>query len=253
MYINKKQHYLSHALFWAAAIHAASYLALGIIRKMTKLKDPSAPYITNSAVTAGQLIVSALQVMLIAIVFVGAWEKVKKTLSVIDETDRLQMAVLQKEAMGAKTPALTGDAIEKLLELWGAILIAIRMVYDICSLVYRKFVMDLMTISDVSGEGSSSFTAIYNNTHGFKYVGMLIAILLGTFMTAIFLDDNLLKIISMILMVFFLLSFVLLGMQMITVGTYSVGIVWTSVIFHFVETVGLFVLGLYLRKKYIGL
>ena len=251
MYVNRKEHYLSNSLFWAAGIHVMSDLALFLIRKYVPKADASLPDISNTSVMIGQIAVAAIQVILMAIVFITAYDKIKKDMSVVEESDRLKMAVLQKEAMGNKVPALTGNSICRLLELWGAILVAVRMVYDICSLVYRRFIADLIDYSDsITNE---DFVTIYNNTHGFKYIGLLIALLLGSLMTGIFLNDKLIKVITMILMAFFLLSFVLLEMQTITFGGYRIGIVWTSVIFHLIETLGLVGLGLYLRKKYIGL
>ncbi|SFC22679.1 hypothetical protein [Butyrivibrio sp. YAB3001] len=253
MYVNKKEHYLSRSLYLSAAIHIFSNLIMAVIRKVSQGANPNGPDMANQMVLLGQIIVSTIQVIMIAIVFVGAYEHLRKALSVVEESDRLRMAVLQQEIMGSKVPTLTGDDICKLMELWGVILIAVRMVYDICSMVYRRFVMDLLDLGVTSESSNESFVTIYNNTHGFKYIGLLVAILIGVMMTGIFLNDRLLKVISMILMTFFIFSFVILGMRTVTIGGYSVGIVWTSVIFHLVETVGLFVLGFYLRKKYIGL
>ncbi|WP_026652629.1 hypothetical protein [Butyrivibrio proteoclasticus] len=263
MYINRKTHYLSTALFWAAGIHVFSNAILGTVRYLVGKSETLSsigPQMTNTVNIGAQMAVSAMQVICMTVVFISAFDKLKKSLSVISESDRLQMAVLQQEVLGKGLPTLTGDSIGKLLELWGIILIGVRMVYDICSIVYRKFVMDLVSMSSaVSGAARSavvttnSFVEIYNNTHGFKYIGLLVAILLGIMTTGIFLNDKILKFITMILMAFFLLSFVLLGMQTFNLGGYSVGIVWTSVIFHLVETLGLLGLGIYLRKKYVGL
>ena len=252
MYVNRKEHYLSNSLFWAAGIHVFSNLALFAVRRLVPRASSDLPDLANPGIMVGQIAVAAIQVILMAIVFISSYDKVKKAMSVVEESDRLKMAVLQKEAMGNKAPALTGNSICRLLELWGAILVAVRMVYDICSLVYRRFIADLIDYGSDS-ISSEDFVAIYNNTHGFKYIGLLIALLLGSLMTGIFLNDKLIKVITMILMAFFLLSFVLMEMQTISFGGYRIGIVWTSVIFHLIETLGLIILGFYLRKKYIGL
>ena len=53
--------------------------------------------------------------------------------------------------------------------------------------------MDYSSVSDVTAE---QFVAIYNNTHGFKYIGLLIALLIGVLMTGIFLNDRLLKVVK---------------------------------------------------------
>ena len=253
MYVNRKAHYLSNSLFWAAGIHMTANIILGIARYIARIQNSTVPDMENSAIWASQVFISAVQVLVMACIFVRAYDRLKKAMSVVEEEDQLRMALLQQEIMGSKLPALTADSIAKLLEHWGAILVGIRMVYDICSLVYRRFIADLIDYSEASEVTTEQFVAIYNNTHGFKYVGLLIALLIGVLMTGIFLNDRLLKIITLILMTFFLFSFVILGMHTLSVGGYSVGIVWTSVIFHLVETVGLFLLGLYLRKHYVGL
>lgn len=252
MYINRKAHYLSNSLFWAAGIHMIAYAVLLIVRRIARMQDSTVPDMENTVIWTSQMAVSVMMILFLAYIFITAYEKLRKAMSVVDEADQLRMAVLQQEIMGDKRPTLTADSIAKLLELWGAILVGVRMVYDICSLVYRRFIADLMDYSSASEVTAEQFVAIYNNTHGFKYIGLLIALLIGVMMTGIFLNDRLLKVVTLILMTFFLFSFVLLGMHTLSVGGYSVGIVWTSVIFHLVETVGLFLLGLYLRRHYVG-
>ena len=51
----------------------------------------------------------------------------------------------------------------------------------------------------------------------------------------------------------FLASFAALQMQTVFFMGHEVGIVWTSIIYHATETIGLLVLALYLSKKYKGL
>ncbi len=94
---------------------------------------------------------------------------------------------------------------------------------------------------------------VYNNTHGFKYIGMFIAVMPGTIMTAIFLRDRLLKLICAGVTIFFMLAFVVVNMGSINLFGMSVGIVWTSIIFHISETVGMMGLAVYLSKMYRGL
>lgn len=253
MYINKKEHFLSSALFAAAVVHIIANIASVVARRILRAKYSSVPDMDNTAIFISQVVIAALLILVMAYIFIHAYDKLYKSMSVVGENDRMKMAVLQQEIMGNKIPALTGESIGKLLELWGVILVGIRMVYEICSMVYRQFISDLVDMSMSSDTAGEEFVTMYNNTHGFKYIGLLIAISLGAIMTGIFLNDRFLKVATMIIMLFFLLSFVLLGMHTVSIGGYSVGIVWTSVIFHFMETVGLLVLGLYLRKSYIGL
>ncbi len=90
-------------------------------------------------------------------------------------------------------------------------------------------------------------------THGFKYLSMLMAILLGVMMTAVFLHDRRLEIAVPVIAGLFLLAFGLLHMQKISLIGREIGIVWTSVIFHLTETIGLFGFSIYLAKHYTGL
>lgn len=228
-------------------------IILSIVRKLILSVDSSTPAMLNPYVLISQVVVSSVMVLAMAFVFLSSWLKVRKSLSVVEESDKLQMAVLQQEVLGKDIPALTGDALIELIELWGVILVGVRLVYDICSIVYRRFILELSNYDILGGLLSKDFVAIYNNTHGFKYISMLTALLLGAFITGIFLKDTVLKIVALLLISIFLFSFVLLGMHTISIGGYSIGIVWSSLIFHFTETFGLVGLGFYLRRKYIGL
>ncbi len=253
MFINKKTHYLSTSLFLASGIHILANFVLFIVRKIIVSGNFTAPAMVSTLAFTSQIVVSTIMILLMAFVFLSSWLKLQRSLSVVDESDKLQMAVLQQEVMGKDIPALSGESIIELIELWGVILVGVRLVYDICSIVYRRFILDLTGLSSSAGTGGQAFVAIYNNTHGFKYISILTALLLGIFITGIFLHDKLLKMVALFLISIFLLAFVLLGMHTVRIAGYSVGIVWSSIIFHFTETIGLVGLGFYLRKKYIGL
>ncbi|SDB68267.1 hypothetical protein [Butyrivibrio sp. INlla16] len=252
MFINRKTHYLSDSLFCASGIHLLANLILFIARQLIRSKNASRPDMLNSRILMSQFIVSSLMILVMAFVFVSKWRALKKSLSVVEESDKLKMAVLQQEVMGSSVPTLSGDAIIQLLELWGVILVGVRLVYDISSIVYRKFILNLTELADYTKELREQYVMIYNSSHGFKYISLLVALLLGLFMTGICLKDRLLKAMALLLISFFLISFVLLGMQTVTVGDYRIGIVWSSLIFHFTETFGLLGLGIYLRRRYVG-
>ena len=53
---------------------------------------------------------------------------------------------------------------------------------------------------------TDAYTSLYNLSHSFKYQGMLIALLLGVIMTAIFLDDRTLKLVAILAASVYLLS-----------------------------------------------
>ena len=82
---------------------------------------------------------------------------------------------------------------------------------------------------------------------------MFSAIILGMFVTAVFLKDRMLKIISVVLTVLFLLAFTIFQMVTFYTEIKIISIVWTSVIYHGLETVGLIIFSIYLSKHYKGL
>ena len=115
------------------------------------------------------------------------------------------MGRLQEEVFGTKLSALSADAIRRLLQIWAVILIGVEIVYDVTSTLYREFMLQLFSMELLTGGiFSGGFAVLYNSTHGFKYLGMLIAILLGIMMTGIFLNDRPLKAVAGILTLLFL-------------------------------------------------
>ncbi len=254
MYISRKEHYLSNSILFASFVHTASNLLKFVVRSIVRNYQNALPDMTDAIIWQCNALASWLELCLISLFMFSIWRELKKKLSVVSENDQLQMAVLQQEVLGKNTPTLMGTTIYQLLQLWACILIGARLIYYICSNVYRNFITDLgAAIASENGLTSDKFVSMYNNSHGFTYIGLLLAIQLGVITTGIFLKDRFLKISSIALMSFFLVSFVILGMQTVTFHGYSVGIVWTSVIFHLVETIGLFTVAMYLRKHYIGL
>ena len=254
MYISRKEHYLSNSIIFASIVHTASNLMKFAVRAIVRENESSLPDMADSVIWRSNALASWLELCLISLFLFTIWKELKKKLSLVKEGDQLQMAVLQQEILGKNTPTLMGDTIYKLLQLWACILIGARFIYYICSNVYRNFITELgKAIALENGLTSDKFVSMYNNSHGFTYIGLLIAIQLGVITSGIFLNDRLLKLAPIVLMSFFLVSFVILGMQTVTIHGYSIGIVWTSVIFHLVETIGLFTVGMYLRKHYVGL
>ena len=134
------------------------------------------------------------------------------------------------------------------------IFICAELIYDFTSIMYRRFIAILMSLFESdSSLTDSTFILLYNMTHGFKYLEILVAILLGVVMTGIFLNDKFLKLASLVVLILFLLSFSILQMQTVNLLGREIGIVWTSIIYHFTETLGLILLSAYLSKRYKGL
>ena len=55
------------------------------------------------------------------------------------------------------------------------------------------------------------------------------------------------------ILLLFLISFAVIQMQTVYLMGREIGIVWTSIIYHFTETLGIIFLSLYLNKRYKGL
>lgn len=223
-----------------------------IIRIIINRSNSMTPDMVNSFLWRIQTFLSFLEIAVIAGVFCFTWKKLTSYRDTIEADDRNEIGRLQEETFGGRLSSLSAEAIMQLLQIWAMILIGAETVYYISSLIYKRVTSQLMLmITDVTQY--NSFFSIYNQTHGFKYLAMLTAILLGVMMTAIFLRDRRLGIAVLIIAVLFLMAFGILQMQTITFTGREIGIVWTSVIFHLTETVGLFGFSVYLAKHYKGL
>ena len=162
------------------------------------------------------------------------------------------MGKLQEEFLGDKRSTLTVPAVAQLLEMWAVILIGAEIIYTISTIIYRRFTAQLLLMA-MGGSQYYTFMSVYNLSHGFKYLEMMTAILIGFFITAIFLKDTKIRVISVIVTIIFLIAFSIAQTNTVTLPGRTVGIVWTSVIFHLTETVGLLIFSLYLSRHYRGL
>ena len=220
----------------------------GLIRMIISRSENYAPDMLDPFLWKVQTVCSILKAATIIAVFITSYKKLLKRKNIVPKEDHAEMGILQREVFGSDLSTLSADDTEQLLMIWGVILGGAECVYYISSIIYRHFTAQLMMMA-VLGQQYDSFVPLYNLTHGFKYLEMMTAILLGVAMTAIFLRDRFLGLASGVIMVVFLVAFAALQMQ--SVG--QMVIVWTSVIFHLTETVGLFVLSIYLAKHYRGL
>ena len=253
MYFSSNKHILSRVIMASAVINVASAMLTGLIRIIISRKASLTPAMSDTVLWRVQIGASVLQLFLICGVFYYAFRKLGSYMNTVSDEDRAEMGRLQKEVFGDNLPALSSDAILRLLQIWAVILIGVELVYDITSSLYREFMIQLFNMELITGGiFSGGFTILYNSTHGFKYLGMLIAILLGIMMTGIFLNDRPLKAVATVLTVLFLVAFAVFQMNTISIFGRAVGVVWTSVIFHATETVGLLTVALYLRTHYRG-
>ncbi len=237
----------------AALINIITAMISGLLRLILTRNDSITAAMADEISWIIQVIISALQLILLCFLFYYAFRKLGRYMKTVAVDDREAMGKLQEEVFGTKLSVLSAEATRRLLQIWAVILIGVELIYDITSSLYREFVMQLFNMELLTGGiFSGGFTILYNSTHGFKYLGMLIAILLGIMMTGIFLDDRLLKTVASVLAVLFLIAFSVFQMNTISIFGRMVGVVWTSVIFHATETVGLLTVAVYMRTHYQG-
>lgn len=255
MYINVKKHILSSAILKVALVRIIAALLEGAARMLIQKIDAASPDMMDSVLWNLQLVNSCMQMIATAIIFLVALGKLSHYMKVIPVDDQDGFGSLQKEYLGRNNLAtLTVTSVSNLLELWAVIFIGAELIYDFTSIMYRRFIGMLMdALSQGSGMTDGTFVMLYNMTHGFKYLEILAAILLGIVMTGIFLNDKYLKLASFGILLIFLIAFGLFQMQTVYLMGREIGIVWTSLIYHFTETIGLVMLSLYLSKRYRGL
>ena len=252
MYFSRRMHLLSYCIMASALIQLAGSMIEGVIRMAVNRSGSFAPDMADIFLWRVQVGVTITQILAIAAVFFLSLKKLVRLKSVIEDDDYQEMGRLQEEFFEDRLSSLSADAIGQLLQIWAVILTGAECIYCVSSMIYRRFTIELM-LALAGGAAQGSFVSIYNLTHGFKYLEMMTAILLGVVMTAIFLKDRFLRMVAVAVAVLFLFSFGVFQMQTISLPSGEVGIVWTSVIFHLTETIGLFSLSLYLSKHYRGL
>lgn len=254
MYLSKKLHILTPAIMLTAVFNLLSELATGLARRLLAASPSLTPDMLDTKMWTCQSAFSILQLILTITVFLIARGKLSRLMKIIPREDWSEMGRLQSEMIKNNVATLSITEINQLLQVWAAILIGVEIVYDVTSSAYRSFVSQLVDIVDLSSPDTyNAFTTLYNSTHGFKYIGMLIAICIGILTTGIFLQDRWLIVSSIALTVLFLFAFVFIQSNTIILASRMVGVVWTSVIFHILQTAGLMVLSIYLYKKYRGL
>ncbi len=254
MYLSIKNHILSNAIMLAAIVRIIAAFLEGGVRLIMKKSTLLSPDMLDIYLWHSQIAISLVQIVVTALIFYLAYKKLNHYINLFDKDDLKRMGELQKEYFGDNLASLSVSSVNRLLQLWAVIFVGAELIYDFTSILYRRFIgMLIDALSLGEGMTDGTFVMLYNMTHGFKYLEILSAILLGVVMTGIFLNDRLLKLASLAILAVFLISFAVLQMQTVYLMGREVGIVWTSIIYHVTETIGLFLLSLYLSKKYKGL
>lgn len=250
----KYSHLLTKAIFIGAVCNIGETGLSTLLRIILGQDTSLTPDMLDKRLWSGQLIISFLQIAITAFAFYTSWKHLMEYKKRISPNDFAEVAKLKEDASEDTITRLSSYSVGQLIQLWAAVLVGAGIFYNITTLVYRGFiqeVIDLLNMADVASV--SGFVSLYNSSHGFKYMGMLIALLLGIFVTGVFLQDKVLKLSSLFITVLFLVSFTALEMNTLTLFSRLMGIVWTSVIFHLLHTIGLLALSAYLAFRYKGL
>ena len=247
MYISKKNHILTDAMICTAVINLCVTIIASVVRFVLGRNITNMPDMLDKAIVTTGNVLAIVRVILTTIVFVHAFKKMDKLRAVIPKDEYTEIAKLQEELNPNGISQLSSYSTSQLLQIWSFILIGVSFLQEMGGAMYQRFIA-MLSLS-VLESSSTEFVNIYNGTHGFKYMGMITAMIIAVFMTGVFIRDKMLKIAAICLMAVFILAFAVLQMHTVTLAGRTIGIVWTSVIYHAMDTVGLLILALYLRKK----
>jgi len=133
-----------------------------------------------------------------------------------------------------------------LLNIWGIVFVGVQIYYYLEMIFYDRILEDYFELVD-AGE---AYNAFYAGTHGFKYAPMFVGIMFGIAMTGIMLKDKFVIACALILSVLYLFFFGFQDMAFLSFRDTTVGIVLCSALFHCIQSVGILLLGIFLKLKY---
>ncbi len=133
-----------------------------------------------------------------------------------------------------------------LLNIWGIVFVGVQIYYYLEMIFYDRILEDYFELAD-AGE---AYNAFYASTHGFKYAPMFVGIMFGIAMTGIMLKDKFVIICSLVFSVLYLFFFGFQDMAFLSFRDTTVGIVLCSALFHIIQSVGILLLGVFLKLKY---
>jgi len=133
-----------------------------------------------------------------------------------------------------------------LLNIWGIVFVGVQIYYYLEMIFYDRILEDYFELVD-AGE---AYNAFYAGTHGFKYAPMFVGIMFGIAMTGIMLKDKFVIICALVLSVLYLFFFGFQDMAFLSFRNTTVGIVLCSALFHIIQSVGILLLGIFLKLKY---
>lgn len=138
---------------------------------------------------------------------------------------------------------------EQLLKIWAFALIVMQIVHELASVVYKDTMSKLLSIMMGAGFKMDVYAAIYIETHGLKYICMVTAIAVVTFVTAVLLDDAFLNFVAIGTMGLYISVIILFPSVEIVILGHELRIVWASVLYHLLETVGLICIAIHVNVQ----
>ncbi len=133
-----------------------------------------------------------------------------------------------------------------LLNIWGIVFVGVQIYYYLEMIFYDRVLEDYFELAD-AGE---AYNAFYASTHGFKYAPMFVGIMFGIAMTGIMLKDKFVIMCALVFSVLYLFFFGFQDMAFLSFRDTTVGIVLCSALFHIIQSVGILLLGVFLKLKY---
>ncbi len=246
-----RTHFLSWTMLNAAVINAVIMLANVMLRKQLRQVQRANPDMLDQHYWHWMMGLSGIQVFLFAAFFLYSYLLFRRRYTLLGDGHR--NADQQESTDSKKEYVLSDHMVRQLMQLWGIILVGVKILDVFFTMLYRNFIASLFDTVDLTSEESLRlFRRMYSNTHAFKYVDMLVAVALGIFITGIFLSDRILKIAAAVLMVLFIAAAASAQMHALTIFHVKVGILWISVFYQTLQTFGLMGFSLYLRGRYRG-
>ncbi len=146
MYLSRHKHLLSVPIMLSAFVRLTGSVCKVIIRILIARNNSITPDMSDSFLWYEQTFFSLLEIMVVAGAFGMTWKKLIHYNSIIEANDRAEMGRLQEETLGTKLSSLSLEAIGQLFQIWACILIGAETVYLISSMIYRRFISELMQI-----------------------------------------------------------------------------------------------------------
>lgn len=131
-----------------------------------------------------------------------------------------------------------------LMKIWAYIFVIAECFYYVCLAFYNQTLAKIQVMTS-----TATYIDFYNDTHGFKYAALYICIILGIVITGYITHARFLSVISAILLIAFMICFGFIDMQTIQIMGKNVGLVASSILFHSVESGGVFLLGMWLAFR----